>query len=72
MKVYSAIVKDNGKTVYIENQEYQTKADFVYDLRRNGYSVNPRMVKPSNVFDYIINRTNCDPWDWELKEVPQD
>lgn len=72
MKKYSAIVKDNGKMVFIKNQEYRTKGDFVHDLRRNGYRVNPVKVKPSDVFEYIINHTNCEPWDWELKEVPQD
>lgn len=72
MKKYSAIVKDNERTVFIEYQEYRTKAEFINDLRCNGYSVNPLKVKPSDVFDYIINHTNCNSWDWKLKEVPQE
>lgn len=72
MKTYSAIVKDGSRMVFIKNQEYATKKDFIYDLRRNGYKVNPRKVKPSDVFDYIMDHTNCNPWDWELKAVPQE
>ena len=70
MKKYSAMVKDGSRIVFIENQEYPTKADFIKDLRSNGYQVNPRKVKPSDVFDYIMNHTNCNPWDWDLKAVP--
>lgn len=70
MKKYSAIVKDGNRIVFIENQEYHTKADFIRDLRHNGYRVNPRKVKTSDVFDYIMNKTNCCPWDWDIKAVP--
>lgn len=70
MKKYSAIVKDEGRTVFIKNQEYENKAAFIYDLRKNGYKVNPRKVKPSDVFEYILNHTNCAPWDWDIKAVP--
>ena len=53
------------------HQEYRTKADFIHDLRCNGYKVNPMKVKTSRTFDYIINHTDCNPWDWKLtdKEV---
>lgn len=70
MKKYSAAVRDGDRVVFIENQEYPTKADFINDLRHNGYQVNPRKVKPSDLFDYIINHTNCNPWDWDLKAIP--
>ena len=70
MKKYSAMVRDNGRVVFIENQEYNTKADFIHDLRRNGYSVNPKKVKESTIFDYIVNSTNMNPWDWDLTAVP--
>lgn len=70
--IYSAVVKEGSRLVFIRNQEYPTKADFVRDLRRNGYTVDPRKVKPSDVFDYIINHTDCNPWDWNMKAVPQD
>ena len=45
MKTYSAIVRDGKRVVIIENQEYQTKAEFIHDLRNNGYKVNPAKVK---------------------------
>lgn len=70
MKKYSAVVKDGSRVVFIRDQEYHTKADFIRDLRANGYKVNPMKVKPSDVFEYILNHTNCNPWDWELKKVP--
>ena len=68
MKKYSAMVKDGSRLVIIRDQEYNTKADFINDLRHNGYKVNPHKVKPANVFEYIINHTNCNPWDWDLTE----
>lgn len=72
MKKYSAVVKDGARVVFIKNQEYQRKADFIHDLRANGYKVNPKKVKPADVFEYILNHTNCAPWDWDLKEIPQE
>lgn len=72
MKKYSAMVKDGDRIVFIKNQEYSTKADFIHDLRSNGYQVNPRKVKPSDVFDYIMGHTNCNPWDWDIKAVPSE
>lgn len=70
MKSYSAFVKDGNRSVIIRNQDYRTKAEFIHDLRCNGYKVNPKKVKPSDVFDYIMEHTNCNPWDWDLRQVP--
>lgn len=72
MKEYSAVVKDGARVVFIKNQEYQRKADFIHNLRANGYKVNPKKVKQADVFEYILNHTNCAPWDWDLKEIPQE
>lgn len=72
MKKYSAVVKDGNRIVIIRNQEYPTKAEFIRDLRGNGYRVNPKKVKPSDVFDYIMDHTDCNPWDWDLKKVPEE
>ena len=71
---YSAIVKDKatGEFKIIEDMEYRTKADFVHDLRRNGYEVNEKKVKPSELFDYIMNHTDAAPWDWDLTKIPAD
>lgn len=72
MTMYKAIVTDkmNGRRVVIES-EHNTKAEFIHDLRANGYAVNPVKVKTKEVFEYIMNHTNCNPWDWkEIKTVP--
>ena len=56
--------KDTGK-IEIIKMDYKSKRDFIHDLRRNGYKVNPDKVKKAEVFDYIINHTNCNSWDWK-------
>ena len=71
MKRYSALVKDGKRVVVIKDQEYRTKSESVHDLRANGYSVNPKKVKAADVFEYIVNHTNMNPWDWDIKEVPE-
>lgn len=66
--MYSAVVRDkydNNKVKFIKNQEYSRKSDFISDLRSNGYAVNPLKVKKSEVFDYIMEHTNCNLWDWQ-------
>ena len=67
---YSALVKDGRRLVEIKNEEYATKADFIHDLRKNGYKVNPKKVKESSLFEYIITNTNMYPWDWDLRAIP--
>lgn len=64
MKKYSAIVKLDGQTKFIENQEYETMKSFISDLRANGFTVNSSKVKLTEVFDYIMNEINCDKLDW--------
>lgn len=70
MKKYSAMVKDGQRVVIIRDQEYPTKAEFIRDLRGNGYQVNPKKVKAADVFNYICEHTDMNPWDWDLKKVP--
>lgn len=63
--LFKAIVKDKqSKELTIIESEYPTKQKFIEDLRGNGYSVNPEKVKRSEVFEYIMKNTNCEPWDW--------
>lgn len=74
MKRFKGIVKDKvtKKTVIIES-EANTKADFINDLRQNGYAVCAYKVKEANVFDYIMEYTNCYSWDWkEINKVPEE
>lgn len=73
MKRYSAMVRDSHnrkRVVIILDQPYNTKAEFISELRANGYKVNPKKVKQSDVFDYICNQTNMTPWDWDIKKIP--
>ena len=46
MKIYKASVynKDTKRFEIIES-EYNRKSDFIRDLRRNGYRVNPTTLK---------------------------
>lgn len=72
--MYSAVAKEKNtrRIVLLENYQYPTKADFIHDIRANGYTVNVKKVKPSALFDYILRHTNAAPWDWDLKEIPQE
>mgnify|MGYP004670640061 CR=1 FL=1 len=72
MKKYSAMVKDGQRVVIIRDQDYPNKAAFIHDLRANGYRVNPKKVKPADVFNYICDHTDMNPWDWDLKKVPEE
>lgn len=69
--LYSALVKDGNRVVFITNREYRNKAEFIQDLRHNGYKVNEKKVKPSDLFDYIMNYTNCESWDWAMTKIPE-
>lgn len=71
-KLYSAMVKDGKRVVIIRDQDYPNKAAFIRDLRANGYRVDPKKVKPSDVFNYICDHTDMNPWDWDLKKVPEE
>lgn len=71
-EAYSAIVKDGNDTLFIQRQEYENKAAFIHDLRKNGYKVNHKKVKPSEVFEYIMKNTNCYPWDWDINKIPEE
>ena len=72
MKEYKAIVKDKEtKEKRIVTFEATGLQDALNTLRKNGYAVSNYKVKPADVFDYIINNTNCNEWDWkEIKYVP--
>jgi len=72
--LYSAVVKDKQthETTIIENKEYLTKAAFIADLKGNGYAVNPYKIKESNLFEYILNNTNCENEEWQyINKIPE-
>ena len=35
------------------------------DLTKNGYRVTPRTLLPRKLFDYVMNETNANDWDWD-------
>ena len=69
MPIYKALVtdKENGKRLTIA-RDYPTKQEFIFDLRRNGYAVDPSRVKTKQEFDRIINTTNAEEWHWKPRK----
>lgn len=70
MRIYKAAVHDPSnrkKTIFIES-EYPTKAEFIKELRSNGYLVDPSKVKTKIEFNRIIKETNADEWDWKPRK----
>ena len=66
MKVFKGIATDKEtKQKTIIESKYKTKKDFIKDVRRNGYTVNPLKVKEAKVFDYIMDFTNAQEEDWK-------
>jgi hypothetical protein len=65
MTTYKAMVKDKDtkKNLFV-SFEQNTKKDFIFDIRANGYSVNTLHVKEEKIFDKIVDTTNCEEWDW--------
>lgn len=41
MKLYSAVIWDGTRIIFIKEQEYAAKADFIRDLRANHMICNP-------------------------------
>ena len=74
MTMFSALVKDKEtKQITRIDSEYPTKAKFIYDLKANGYAVNPNKVKILEIFDYILENTNCTPEEWKyINKIPAD
>lgn len=65
---YKSLVRDKKtKELVIIESGYESKKDFIRDLRRNGYAVNRNKVKKTKEFDFIMNNTNCSPEDWNNK-----
>ena len=64
-RVYKAIVTDkqDGERLIIASK-HTTKGEFIQELRRNGYRVNPLKVQLEDVFNHVMDNTNCGPEDW--------
>jgi hypothetical protein len=65
MKNYKALVTNNRTgAIEIIEMEYSSKANFIKDIRLNGLKVDPMKVKEADIFDFIMNNTNCNKCDW--------
>lgn len=64
----SVIEKETGRFTIIES-EYYTKKAFIEDLRDNGYRVNPDKVKEKELYNWIVDNTNCEPIDWKRRYI---
>lgn len=62
--IFKASVKDDTGALQHIERDYPTKAQFIRDLRNNGFKVDNRKVLTKKSFDYIIESTNCTKWDW--------
>lgn len=71
-KIFKTIAtyKKNNARIVIEGV-YTSKAAFIKDLKGNGYSVNASKVKTKEVFDYIINHTDCSPAAWKINRIAE-
>lgn len=64
--LFKAVVKDKEtKELKILEKDYSSKTKFIQELRRNGFIVNEMKVKKAEVFDYIMDHTNCEYGDWK-------
>ncbi len=55
MKTYKTCAKDKQTKEYtVITSEYPTKAEFIKDVRRNGYSVNAKRVWTEEMYDWHV------------------
>jgi len=60
LKSYKAFVEDEkGKKIFVTS-DYDSKRNFVSDLRNNGYKVKVTNVKLEKVFNYLLNLASND------------
>lgn len=66
MKKYKTLAYDKKYKVWdVITREYETKAEFVKELRANGYKVNPLRVAEEKVWDYIMDHTDATDIDFK-------
>lgn len=68
--IYKALVRDkfNGGRTLTISSEYDSKAQFIHDLRGNGYIVSDKKVKSEDLFDFIVEHTDMDDRAWCITE----
>ena len=73
MKKFKTMAFDKKFKVWdIIEMEYTTKADFIKNLRSNGYRVNPVRVTEVEIYNYIMDNTNATDKDFKtIKKLPK-
>jgi len=71
--LFKTCVKSRQTKKYeVIESDYPNKSAFISDLKGNGYMVNPDKVVRSEVYNYIMNYTNCEEWDWINYQIDKD
>lgn len=71
--LYKGIVKDKiTKKTDIGMLECDNKKSFIKNFRMNGYSVDVKRVKKAEVFDAIIDYTDCEDFTWLACKTVED
>ena len=66
VKKFKGLVKDKQtKERKILEAEANSKTEWLEMVRDNGYSVTNWRVKESHVFDWIMENTNGEKWDYQ-------
>ena len=71
MKFKAVVTNKETKERKIIEADCKSKKQFLEDLRNNGYSVSDRKVKKAEVWNWIINETNCQEEDWYFNTIPE-
>lgn len=73
-KTMAKLKDENGKWNFhiITSAENETKLDFIWNLRGNGFKVDTKKVKRVAVYDFIVNETNCEEYLWEIMYTEKD
>ena len=58
--IYITMAKDKKtKEKILIQSDYPTKKNFIEDLRKNGYMINPKRVATKKGYIYIMEHTNA-------------
>jgi hypothetical protein len=64
MKTFKAVATSYEGERKIIQADAKNKTEFIKEARKNGFKINPFKVKDSELFNFIMDETNCNEWDW--------
>lgn len=67
MTTYKALVADGTPVGTIITYKGK-REDFIKELKESGYEVIENRVREEDIFDYIMECTDGDDWEWELTD----